>query len=377
LQKIVEHIDFTVPVRDVTEEEIAAEIQRFVRPFDIGLAPLIRMELLHVSEQKHILLFDAHHLVFDGASIKPFLEELAELYEGRTLEKPQLQYKDYAVWQQTFLSEERLKMLDLFWANVFEGEVETLALPSDRPRPQRLSGKAGTLRFILDAPLTQALDRLSVKTGSSIYIILLAAFNVLLHKYTGKTDIVVGSLSAGRSAAILEGMPGMFVQTLAMRNFPEGEKTFHSFLREVKQQVLECYTHEDYPADRFEQRVTSKKRARRQSLYQVVFNYLNFEDQNLQLSDCTVTPYPIELHSARYDVAVEAKRSGTDIEMQWNYSSDLFDAETAEVMSRHFQELLAELLLDPEQPIRHLTLRLHQKGDASGTGINESIDFVF
>ncbi|OAB44754.1 non-ribosomal peptide synthetase [Paenibacillus glacialis] len=375
VQKVWENATVPVQVSKVTDVEIMDRIHRFVRPFDIGIAPLIRTEILRIDDSKHIFLFDAHHLVFDGASIGIFMQEVADAYHGKSLDTHQLQYKDFTVWQNAYLTDERLSELEVYWLNAFTGPIPMLEIPSDYARPLQLSGAGETLYFIIEPSLADRISRMSVEKGSSIYMILLAALNVLLYKYTGTEDIVIGSLSAGRASAELEKMIGMFVNTLPMRNFPQGNKTFTAFLHEVKTHALQAYTHEDYPAERFETNIKMKKRPSHRPLFDVMFTFLNFDDQELKLTDLTIKPYPLELHLSRFDIVMEAHQSADGIAYQLNYSTDLFKSETIMQMKDDYLAILALLMDNPEICLKDIDWRENDwNTDQSEL---ETIDFSF
>lgn len=376
VQVVERNAAFEMPVSQANgEEDVERLLRDRVRPFDIGRAPLIRLELIELSETSRLLFVDAHHLVFDGASIGPFLRELADAYAGKPLPPPALHYRDFAVWERSRLTEERLGTLDRFWTKELEGDIPSLDLPTDYPRPPRLSGKGGTVACRIDGAAAERVRKLAAEAGASPFMLLLAAFNALLHRYTGRTDIVAGTLSAGRSSAAVERMPGMFVQTLSLRSRPVADKTFRVFLNEVKETVLRARAHEDYPADRFQSRVGAAKPGKRGPLFDVMFNYLNYEDQELSLPGLTVVPYPIELHSARFDLVVEARETKASFELRWTYSADLFREESVRRMSEHYRELAERFAANPDAALGAAAA----EADEGGTDAEwrQSIDFIF
>ena len=205
--------------------EVEPMLRNFIRPFDLSIPPLIRVALIDVGGQR-ILAVDKHHIVTDGVSHQIFLKEIAALYAGIQLSQPQLQYKDYAEWQNNPRQQAALEKQQKYWLEQFDDEVPVLNLPADFPRPAMQSFAGNTFGFEMGMEETKALKNLSVKEEVTLYTVLLALFNVLLAKLSGQEDIVIGTPTAGRRHADLEQIIGMFVNTLALRNFPVGRKTF-------------------------------------------------------------------------------------------------------------------------------------------------------
>lgn len=364
-----------IAVVEAEEGQMESIIGRFVRPFDTGTAPLLRAELVKLSADLHVLLFDAHHLIFDGASIGIFMHETAHLYSGAELPAPKLQYQDFAVWQERTFTDERLAELEEYWQHEFSGELPLLELPTDRPRSGPLSGRGRTIYFTIEGETAGKANRLSVETGSSLYMILLTGLNILLYKYTGQEDIIIGSLSAGRGAAQWADIPGMFVQTLPMRNYPQGDKPAGVFLREVKERSLRAVAHEEYPADRLEQLLAPKKRDRSRPLYDVMLTFLNFEDQEMRIPGLSISASGIELALSRYDFVIEAKQSAAGIVLQVSYSTDLFDKETIERMLGDYSAIIAQLADNREASLREIAWSQVQW--ESGQELADEIDFAF
>ncbi|MCP4156321.1 MAG: AMP-binding protein, partial [bacterium] len=210
-----------MPGEKKSEKDAADYLKRFRRPFDLSRPPLMRVKLVKAGENKHIFLFDMHHIISDGVSMGIMVKDFGDLYAGTELKPLTIQYKDYTAWQNRFLESEKLVKQKHYWQEKFSGEIPVLTLPFDYPRPviQRFEGD--TVIFEIDKKLTGELHRLKEACGSTLYMTLLALFNILLFKYSGQEDIVVGSLSAGRKHIDLEKVIGMFINTLAMRNFPE------------------------------------------------------------------------------------------------------------------------------------------------------------
>nr|WP_233568212.1 condensation domain-containing protein [Cohnella faecalis] len=189
------------------------------------------MGLLELEPERQVLLYDMHHIISDGVSMDILVREFVGLYGGQTLPAPRLQYKDYAVWQQAFMQSEAMKRQETYWLETFSGELPVLEMPTDYPRPAVQSFKGDQIQFELDGELSAGLNRIAAETGTTLYMVLLAGYSVLLSKYTGQEDIVVGTPIAGRPHADVENIIGMFVNTLAMRRGRQGRKHLRRICR--------------------------------------------------------------------------------------------------------------------------------------------------
>ncbi|SHF44757.1 HxxPF-repeated domain-containing protein, partial [Seinonella peptonophila] len=283
VQKVHPSLDFKLTVRAGTEAEARDWADQFMRPFSLEQAPLFRTELIRLNPDRHLLLMDLHHIIADGVSIDLLLQQLTTVYQGESLPELRIQYKDYAVWQQQWKETEDFQRQEAYWLSTFADEVPVLELPTDYARPpvQNFAGKH--VDFVLDEELTQALKQLTAETGTTLYMLLLAAYNIWLSKYSNQTDIVVGTPVVGRSHADVQSIVGMFVNTLAMRNYPEGEKRFVDFLQEVKEGALAAYDHADYPFEELVDQLSLSRDTSRNALFQAMFTMQNFGNDLLQL----------------------------------------------------------------------------------------------
>ncbi|MCR3761958.1 polyketide synthase, partial [Clostridium felsineum] len=213
--------------------------------FDLKKAPLFRVELVE-NKEKTYLLIDMHHIISDGVSMGILINEFAELYNGGSLKPLKLQYKDFTAWQNTFLKSEEIKKQEKYWINRFSDEVPVLNMPNDYERPVLKSFEGESVEFKINKNLTKELRSLTQRMGMTMHMLLLSAFNILLSKYTGQEDIVIGTPIAGRPHIDLQNIVGMFVNTLALRNKPEGDKKYIDFLKEVRENSLKAYENQSY-----------------------------------------------------------------------------------------------------------------------------------
>jgi len=347
MQRIHTEIEFTIDSVQKGKKDIPDVIQSFVRPFDLEKAPLLRVGLIELDENKHIVLFDMHHIISDGVSMSIIVKELVGLYEGQKLPELRIQYKDFSAWQNEMFQSKALKKQEAYWLQVFAGEIPVLNMPSDYPRPIVRGFAGDRLNFSVEGELTEALNKLAMETGTTLYMVLLAAYNVLLSKYTGQEDIIVGSPIAGRSHADLENMVGMFVNTLAMRNNPTENKSFLEFLQEVKDNALDAYEYQDY---QFEELVDKLKIARnlsRNPLFDTMFTVQNAGATALEINNLRFSPYEFEHKVAKFDLTLEAIEVNNHLELILEYYTRLFKKETMERLGRHFINILRHIAAQP------------------------------
>ncbi|PUA38789.1 non-ribosomal peptide synthetase, partial [Paenibacillus elgii] len=354
MQRIYPEVEFAVEHIRANEEEADAAVKQFIRAFDLAKPPLLRVGLIELAPERHLLMFDMHHIVSDGISMDVLVEEFARLYGGEELPALRIQYKDYAVWQQSEAQKEQLKRQEAYWLEVFRGELPVLEMPTDYARPAVQSYAGNALRFELDAQKREGLQRIASENGATLYMVLLAAYTILLQKYTGQEDVVIGTPIAGRTHGDLQPLIGMFVNTLAIRNYPVADKTFLSYLDEVKETTLGAFERQDYP---FEELVDKLKLARdlsRNPLFDTMFTLQNTENKEFHLPGLQLTPYPVEEHTAKFDLSLDIMESGDGFLCGIEYATALYKRETIERMAKHFEQLLTAIVNDPAAKIASL-----------------------
>jgi amino acid adenylation domain-containing protein len=356
VQRIHGEVDFQIRRIQAEETEAPALIKDFVRPFDLSRPPLVRVGLIELSDQKHILMTDLHHIVADGLSMGIIRRELMRLYQGEQLPDLRIQYKDFSAWQNRLLKSELLKPQEEYWLERYRGELPALNLPADYPRPAIQSFAGDRIVIKTGAELTRRLNRLAAESRSTMFMVLLAAFNVLLSKYTGQEDIIVGTPIAGRSHSDLENVIGMFVNTLALRNYPEGRKTFAEFLAEVRADALKAYDHQEYPFDELVEQLGVDRDVSRNPLFDVMFAMENREPDRAEPDELPWTPYPWEHKTAKFDLTLAATETDREIRLSWEYCTRLFKEETVERLSKHFLKLLEQITADAQVKLAEIDM---------------------
>ncbi|HEX7333555.1 MAG TPA: amino acid adenylation domain-containing protein [Pyrinomonadaceae bacterium] len=350
------------PERDARAKQLIDEAA--AQLLDLVRGPLMRVKLLKLEDDEHILLSTLHHIIYDGWSRGVLLGELTELYQafnnGESSPLPELpiQYADFAMWQRDWLNGETLEKQLSYWRNKLSGALPILELPTDRLRPAIQSHQGASELLELPETLGFKLKDFSSDKGVTLFMTLLAAFKVLLHRYTGQTDICVGMPIANRNRAETESIIGFFVNNLVFRSDLNGNPTFESFLAQVKEETLNAFAHQDMPFEKLVEELQPERSLSYMPLFQVTFLVQNSVEGEGELlhEDLNITGLTVEVATTKYDLSV----SVTEIDHQQFvlavYNSDLFDAATIRRLLNHYQTLLESILADPQQRIAELPL---------------------
>ena len=340
----------------------ASTRQEACAPFDIGRPPLLRARLFRLADDEHRLVVTMHHIAFDGWSFDVFMRELCALYAAQIAGVPaplpelDVQYADHAAWQRARLQGGTLQRLVDYWKRQMGGAIPVLRMPTDRPRRSRLLRPGACRTFTLPHATTESLQRLASAEGATLYMALLAAFQTLLHRYTGEEDIVVGSPVASRQHAGVRDLIGLFVNTLPMRARVCGEQTFRQVLACVRKTVLDAYEHQDLPFDLLVDAVSAAPRTETTPLFQVMFAFQNLPRSNWVLPGLTVDAWNVGNGAAKFDLTLFMWDAPEGIGGLLEYDAQLFDGATAEQWLRHFRVLLDAIARDPGQRIANLPL---------------------
>ncbi len=331
-------------------------IRSFIRPFDVTQAPLIRAGLIETGVEAFTLIIDMHHIISDGVSVSILIKELARLYQGESLPAAQIQYKDFAVWQNNHLQSDQLQRHRAFWLDTLAGELPVLNMPADYARPSVQSFEGDSLSFEINEEHKQKLYRMAAETGTTLYMVLLAAYAVLLSKYTGQEDIIVGSPVAGRQHADLEQVVGMFVNTLVMRTYPQASLTYNQFLETVKQQALKAYEHQDYPFDELVEHLGLKRDMSRNPVFDTMFVLQNMDTSGVHSEQLSFEWQQLDSNVSKFDLTLTAVETDAGLDFTLEYSTKLFRRDTMVRFHQHFVNLLSNLADDAEKRLADLEL---------------------
>ncbi len=354
----------TIP-SEAREDEARRRVIEDVRlPFDLKCGPLFRATLLSLGDNEYVLSFVLHHSVIDGWSRGILLRELFSMYEAfvekrpSPLPDPALQYGDYATWQQDWLQGKRLEDLLGYWRQQLRGAPAMVEIPTDFPRPQQQTFIGAQESISVPQPLEDALMELSRKEGVTFFMTLLAAFNLLLARYSGQEDIVVGSPISGRTRSELEGLIGFFVNTLPLRTDVSGNPSFRELLARVRETTLQAYAHQDLPFERLVEDLKPERNLSRSPVVQVMFILENApQRENRAISKMSVAPFRgAEGMSAKFDLTLTALVKKEGLRLGMTYNVDLFQPATVRRMLTHFHTLLEAIAADSNRPVAELPL---------------------
>jgi amino acid adenylation domain-containing protein len=363
-QVIAESLEVPLPVEDLSgldpepRQARAQELLRgeATRPFDLARGPLIRAGLLRLEEQEHIAVVVLHHVIADGWSLGVLIREVSALYqafhagEGSPLPPPAIQYADYAAWQRAWLQGEVLQAEVDHWSARLAG-LPDLELPADRPAPAAQSGRGGRRTATLEPALLEGVRALGRQEGATLYMTLLAAFQVLLYRYSGQEDLAVGTPIAGRTRPELEGLIGCFVNTLVLRSDLAGAPTFRALVGRVRRVAIEAYGHQELPFEKLVEALQPERGARWTPLFRAMFTVQNAPLPALQSPEMVLTPLEVFSETSKFDLDLSATESPERLELTMEYNVDLFDPATVDRMLMHYRLLLEGIVADPDQRI--------------------------
>ncbi len=357
------HLDgLEKPHQEREVERLAREEARKI--FDLSTGPLFRVTLLKLAEDEYILLLTMHHIIADGYSTAILIQEFSTLYEAFSQGKPSplpeltIQYVDFAVWQREWLQGEVLEEQIDYWKKQLEGAPPYLELPTDFPRPpiKEQASRGAQQSFELPASLYQKLSQLAQQEGATLFMVLLAAFQILLYRYTGQDDINVGTPIANRNRAEIENLIGFFINTLVMRGDLSSNPSFREFLKRVRETAIEAYSHQDLPFEMLVDELKLERDMSHSPLFQVMFVLQNAPGRELKVPGLAISPLEIDSGIAKFDLTLEMVEADGKLQGLFKYNADLFEASTIQRMIGHFRNLLESIVVDPDRSISTLSL---------------------
>ncbi|WHS58672.1 non-ribosomal peptide synthase/polyketide synthase [Pseudomonas sp. G2-4] len=331
--------------------------------FDLQHGPLLRTRLLRLAADDHVLIVTLHHIVCDGGSMQVMVDELVKGYgafsQGKALELPALpiQYTDYAIWQRHWMEAGERERQLAYWTARLGGPQPVLELPTDFPRPAVMSYRGARLELAIDGALAGALKQLAQREGASLFMVLLASFQALLHRYSGQNDIRVGVPTANRNRVETERLIGFFVNTQVLDSDVQGQDSFGALLQQVKHTALGAQAHQDLPFEQLVEALQPERNLSHSPLFQVMFNHRTQGPEGEgPVGELTVEGLRWDTHSAQFDLTLETVEHSDGLAAALNYATDLFSADTVARMAGHWQNLLRAIVTDPAQRIAELSL---------------------
>ena len=355
VQKIQETIDFEIPVYENTESKINEIIENFAKAFDLEKGPLLRVELHYIDGKKTLLLVDSHHIIMDGTSLNNLIIEFQRLYNGENLKRIPIQYKDYAVWENKYNESEIVKQAENYWINKFkETQFSQLNLPYDYKMAASRSYKGSKITNIIDEKEFRKIERYAKKIGASPYMLFISAYFILLYKYTGQEEIILGSPIANRDINETKRMIGMFVNNIVVKGNINSEETFQEFLNKMKEQILDDLSNQPYPFDMLVKKLGIRGDNSRNPLFDVMFTYQNKEENVLKLNDKEVQVIEIDNNIAKFNLSLEIKPKTHTINVE--YCTDLFKKQTIERMFSHYMNVINSIIDDNNVKIKDISI---------------------
>ncbi|MVV47310.1 amino acid adenylation domain-containing protein [Pseudomonas sp. PB120] len=366
---VIEQVDFSaLPVAEREQAVAQAAAQQSVLPFDLATGPLLRVTLLKLAEQEHVLLLTLHHIVSDGWSMNVLIDEFIRCYDAFAagtqphLAPLPIQYSDYALWQRRWLEAgEQARQLD-YWQAQLGDEHPVLELPTDHPRPAMPSHRGTRYEFAVDGQLAEQLRTTAQQHNITLFMLLLGAFNVLLHRYTGQTDLRVGVPIANRNRAEIEGLIGFFVNTQVLRTTLDGQTRVADLLRTIKETALGAQAHQDLPFERLVEALKLERSLSHTPLFQVMYNHQPQVADMSSISTAsglTLGAIEWEGRTTQFDLTLDTYEKGGKLHAALTYANDLFDADTITRMAQHWTHLLQGMVADSQQRISDLPLLEH------------------
>ncbi|MCK8524319.1 amino acid adenylation domain-containing protein [Aquimarina sp. D1M17] len=357
VQRILTKNNFSVEhFKQTQKDQIDEILNDFIRPFDLTKSPLLRVGLISISEKEYVIICDTHHIVSDGITSNILLSDFIKLYNEENLEDINIQYKDYAVWQQDERQQEMLLNERNFWLNQFADDVPFTELPIDGARPATINYNGQNLKFSLNETKTKALKRLAQKENTTLFMVLLSVYNVLLSKLCNQEDVIIGTSVSGRPHADLEQIAGMFINTLALRNFPIGTKPFLEFLREVSSRAFDAFEHQNYPYEDLVDSLNLARDTSRHPLVSVMFEYFDLEESNFNSSDFVIEPLDYDAKVSKLDMTLRASEVDDEIELNFQYREDLFNAESIVKFVNYFEKIVDQIIEEPSRELKNFSV---------------------
>jgi amino acid adenylation domain-containing protein len=361
-QAIAPSLTITLPIIDLCElpeADKSSEVQKLTtewcqQHFDLAQSPLLRLMLLKLGQQEHILVFSIHHIASDGWSVGLFVGEVAALYEAFSQGKPSplpelpIQYADFAIWQRQWLQGDVLETQLAYWKQQLGTNPPVLDLPSNRPRSSSPTFRGTDYGFVLPKTLTEALKTLSQQEGVTLFMTLLGAFKTLLYSYKGQEDIIVGSPIANRNQSETEGLIGFFVNTLVLRTDLSGNPSFRDVLQRVQEVAMGAYAHQDLPFEKLVMELQPERHLGSNPLYQVWFSLQNNPMPPLELPGLTLNLSDVDIGAVRHDLKLGLTETVEGMECLFQYKTDIFEASTIVRMAERFEQVLSTVVKQPD-----------------------------
>jgi iturin family lipopeptide synthetase A len=359
-----------LPYDETKREEL---IHALIHPFDLTSdESLLRVTILEKNPLEHLMIMDSHHIVMDGVSRFVLREEFNKLYNKEALPLLKLQYKDYSEWQQSSAQQEIIAEQKKFWRNEFAEELSTLELPTDFSRPLVQSHEGDSIQFEISAAETKKIKAVASAAGTTVYTVLLASLNILLAKLGNQEDIIIGTPVAGRPHAELEHLIGMFVNTIALRNYPKSDKPFNEFLSDVRSRSIACFDNQSLPFEELINELKLERDASRNPLFDVMFVYQNYEDLKERAQSLVLKPDVLRHTESRFDLTLLAVEDKGKLFLRFVYATKLFKESTIKKMAGYYKKIITAITSKETIKISDISLLSEKEKQQLLNGFNDT-----
>jgi tyrocidine synthetase-3 len=361
VQIIHDHVDFDIEVvakaggQSPKEQIVRREIEHFIRPFDLSIAPLLRAVLIDVGEDGFCLALDMHHIIGDGVSMELLAREFGALLKGETLPPLTLRYRDFAAWQDVGSDGGAMVEQEQYWLQELAGDLPVLELPTDFPRPAKADFAGDQLVFLIDSQLSGRLNSLAKEHGTTLFMVLLASFFVLISKLSGQDDIIVGSPVAGRRHADLESIVGVFINVLILRQQPRKQLPFAEFLSQVKSTAIKGFENQEYPFEQLMEQIPYQRDPSRNPLFDVMFTLQNMVEQDADVNPEALSDI-MKRQASRYDLTLDCREFSGGIYCSLEYRTSLFTELTISRWFEHFKQILRQVAESPSTTVQDISI---------------------
>ena len=353
-QQIADSVDLPLVRAECKHRELDEQLKSQIKPFDMQTAPLMRAALIK-TEKETIFFIDIHHSIADGRSAKILIDDLVALYDDEILPSPLFEYKDYAVWQRSYMKSESIALQCEYWQSTLNGELPLLNLHTDRPRASTQQFSGARLSFNIPKQTADKLRDFAKQHGATLFMSILAVYNILLAKYTGQEDIIVGTPVSGRGRQEVQDIVGVFINTLPLRNRPLADLSFLQFFNQLTKNSISAFAHSDYPLERMISDISLARDASRNPLFDTMLVH-SAQPQDFSLGNATCSHYPFDPDIAKLDLTLEVYESDEGLECQFEYNTMLWNEPTIRRISRHLSRLFDTLPDEPDTRIKDVAM---------------------
>ncbi|MGN1299484.1 MAG: amino acid adenylation domain-containing protein [Candidatus Scatovivens sp.] len=342
VQKILDKIDFHIEISEniISIDNIDNEFKQFVKPFDLSKAPLLRAKFIKIDNGKAVLFVDMHHIISDGTSLSIFVNELRKLYNGETLENIEFTYKDFAYWENEALSSGKFKEAEEFWVNRLKNDIPVLNMPTNYTRPAVKSYEGSKVYSTIDSETLNKVNNICKELSITPYMLLLSVYYILLSKYTGQDDIIVGSPIVGRNFSEIYNIIGMFVNTLPVRTKIDSSLSFKEFLINIKDICLENYKYQNYPLNELISKLNIQRDTSRAPLFDTLFTYQNNGLTSINFNGINSEFYIPDTKISKFDLSLEIIPENNILKLNFEYCTKLFTKQFIENFANHYKNIL-------------------------------------